>query len=78
MTDTALLMEVMEAREEVDAAARGSPELERLRAAAAARADAVAADVAAAFAAGDEAAAREATVRLRYATRLLQAVVDKM
>ena len=78
LTDVALLAEVMEAREEVDAAERGAPELEGLRATAAARADAVATQVGAALAAGDEAAARAAVTRLRYATRLLQAVVDKM
>ena len=78
LTDVALLDEVMEAREEVDAAERGAPELEGLRETAAARADAVATEVGAALAAGDEAAARAAVTRLRYATRLLQAVVDKM
>ena len=75
--DPALLMEIMEAREAVEAAAPGSPELEALAAEYGARAAALVDDLSAAFKAGDTAAAHEAAVRLRYATRIQQAIADK-
>ena len=76
MTDPELLEAIMEAREAVEAADGAA--LTALRARHASAADAVARDLSAAFAAGDEAAARVAVVRLRYATRVLQAATDRM
>jgi hypothetical protein len=75
--DPAMLLEVMEAREAVDDAAPGSPELAALAAEYKARAAALVGDLSAAFAAGDTEAAHAAAVRLRYATRIQQAVADK-
>lgn len=76
-TDPALLMEVMEVREAVDAAAPGSPELDALAAEYGAKAAALVDALSAAFKAGDASAAHEAAARLRYATRIQQAIADK-
>jgi hypothetical protein len=76
-TDPALLMEVMEAREAVEAAPPGSPELADLRADYAGRGTALVAELSDAFKKGDVAAAADAAVRLRYVTRIQQAIVDK-
>lgn len=76
-TDPALLMEVMEAREAVDAAPAGSPELGDLKAEWADKGKKLVAELSAAFRAGDTAAAADAVVRLRYVTRIQQAIADK-
>lgn len=70
-------MEVMEAREAVEEAAPGSPELADLKAEYARRAADLVSALSAAFRAGDTAAAAEAVVRLRYVTRIQQAITDK-
>lgn len=95
--DPGLLMEVMEAREEVEEAAaeaskRGrksthddsassstpSCPLALLRARHERAADALSQELSRAFATGDLGEARRLAVRLRYATRILQAVDEKM
>jgi len=76
-TDPALLLEVMEAREAVDEAEAGSPELAALASDYKARAAALVAELSSAFKAGDTTAASDAVVRLRYVTRIQQAIADK-
>ena len=73
----ALLMEVMEAREVIAEADPGSPELAALKEKYARRVAALVEELSAAFKAGDTEAAHEASVRLRYATRIQQAITDK-
>jgi hypothetical protein len=70
-------MEVMEAREAVESAPPGSPELADLRADFAERGARLVSELSAAFKAGDTAAASDAVVRLRYVTRIQQAIADK-
>jgi len=76
-TDPALLLEVMEAREAVEEAPPGSPALAALDGEYKARAAALVAELSGAFAAGDTAAAADAVMRLRYVTRIQQAIADK-
>lgn len=76
-TDPKLLLEVMEAREAVDEAKAGSEELAALAAEYKSRAASLVDELSAAFKAGDTAAARDAVVRLRYVTRIQQAISDK-